>query len=101
MEFEDGRVLARTMTGELVAPNRILFAADDLPEGAELVLENRGIRFAPYVLIVAPRPGARRFRFRCADESTIAPDGRILDVIHLRWHALPAAVIRIHVHRGG
>ena len=82
-EFDDGETSTRTMHARLVGHDRIVLAADDMPRGAELQLEERGFRFRPYVLRVPFR--GLRLRVRCDDHCWLDERGLLHDEIEMRF----------------
>lgn len=82
-DFDDGETSTRTMRARLVGPDRIAIAADDMPRGAELQLEERGFRFRPYLLEVPV--GRTRVRVRCDDRCRLDEQGVLHDEIEMRF----------------
>ena len=88
-EFEDGRSIVRRYYCELVEPTRVHVTGDDMPDGAELRLEEGGYRIAPYRLAVPVGPV--RFTLRCRDSATPLPGGGVHGRIEMSWLGLPVA----------
>ena len=95
MEFASGRVLARKMFSELVAPDRLHVTADDMPLGADILLHSKGFRFTPYYILVAARDGGRVHRLRCLDECLLDEAGFLHDTIRMYYCGVPVATMRI------
>ena len=62
---------------------------DDLPDGAELRLEEGGYRIAPYRLAVPVGPV--RFTMLCRDSAVTLPDGGLRGTIEMSWLRIPVA----------
>ena len=97
MEFENGRTDERSMEARMVAPDRIRSTAPDMPDGLELILEERGFRFEPYRLAV--RVGPLPVRLRCRDRCRLDADGVLHDHIRLAVWRLPVGEIRMQLRR--
>jgi hypothetical protein len=91
--FSSGEVIDRKMHAELVAPDRIRVTADDMPEGADVLLHESGFRFTPYDIVVRHR--GLTLRVRCLDENTVDRDGFIHDLVRIYFFGFPVAVMRI------
>jgi hypothetical protein len=97
-EFEDGETSTRTMRAELVAADRIVTSADDMPGGTELQLEERGWRFRPYVLKIPVGP--LRIRVRCRDRCWLDDRGVLHDEIEVRFMGARIARITMELSCG-
>ena len=93
--FASGRVLRRKMFAELVAADRIHVTADDMPLGADILLNETGFRFTPDYALRAPRVGARVYQLRCWDECRLDAEGFIHDTIKMRYWGFPIATMRM------
>jgi hypothetical protein len=95
-----GHVERRRRFFQVVEPDRIHVTADDVPDGADLLLEEGGYRITPYRFVVPIGP--LRFRLRCREEHRLEEDGTIVDTMRLSWLGLPIArvTIRARADRG-
>jgi hypothetical protein len=89
MEFRSGRVEERLRFAHLVDPSHIHVTADDMPDGADLRLDEDGVRMAPFRLAVPVGP--IRFVVRCHPQARVEPDGTLVYDVPVRWHGLPVA----------
>jgi uncharacterized protein DUF998 len=87
--FSDGHVEERRRIAHIIDPAHIHVSADDMPGGAEIVVDEAGYRIAPYRVLVPVGPV--HLRVRCRDESHIEPDGTLVQVTRARWLGLPVA----------
>jgi hypothetical protein len=94
-ELGDGRVMVRRYYCELVGEDRVHVTGDDLPDGAELQLEEGGYRIAPYRVAVPVGPA--RFTVLCRDSATALPDGGVKDTIEMSWLRIPVAPLSADV----
>jgi hypothetical protein len=83
----------RHMWMEQVAADRVHATADDIPLGAELELLPDGFRFRRFRSWLRYR--GVRFRFGCASETRVAPDGALRTMIHLDLWRIPVATLRL------
>jgi hypothetical protein len=97
--FGDGRVEARRRFCQLVAPDRIHVTADDMPDGAEVALGERGFRIGPFWLTVPLGP--LRWPLRCREQSRFERDGTFVETFHLRSLGLPAGRMTFRVRPEG
>ena len=88
-ELGGGRVMVRRYYCELVADDRVHVTGDDLPDGAELRLEDGGYRIAPYRLSVPVGPA--RFTMVCRDSAVPLPGGGVRGTIEMSWLRIPVA----------
>ena len=74
----DGRAQRRTMYCELVDDDRVALTGGDLPDGAEVRLEEGGFRVVPFRMYfpLGPLP----VPIRCHDRSYVEADGTLVNV---------------------
>ncbi len=94
-EFSSKDVIARKMFVEIVSPERLHVIADDMPLGADIILQEKGFRFTPYYIWSYYR--GRRWRLRCIDENLIDESGTIHDTIKMFFFGFPVATMRLTV----
>jgi hypothetical protein len=87
------------MHAEMVAPDRARVVADDMPGGAELLLEENGYRVVPRRYRYAFPLGPVRFTMRCRDEVKLCEGGELEWTIRFSWLGIPAGVLRGRVRR--
>lgn len=92
-EFSSGMVVEGKMFAELVAPDRVHVTADHMPEGADILLSERGFRFTPYYALV--NYGGKLWRLRCRDECLMDADGLMYDTVRMSFWGLPVATMRL------
>jgi hypothetical protein len=95
MEFASGRLLERRMFAALVASDRIHITADDMPQGADILLQAGGFRFTPYYILGACKDGGRLYWLKCLDECTVDDGGFVHDTICMYYWGMPVATMRI------
>ncbi len=93
MEFLSGWVYERKMFAELVAPDRIHVTADDMPLGADILLNDRGFHFTPYHAWGSFN--GRRYRMRFTADCVLDESGKIHDTIRMRYRGFPVATMFI------
>jgi hypothetical membrane protein len=93
--FTSGFAIERRMFGELVGPERVRIVADDMPGGAEIVIEEGGYRVYPYKYSYPIGPV--RFNLRCRDEVRKREGGELEWTIRFSWLGIPAGVLRGYV----
>jgi hypothetical protein len=79
---------------QFVTPQHIHVTAEDLPNGADVLLDEDGYRVAPFTMLIPVGP--LRLPLRCHEHGRM--DGRTLvDTVELRFLGLPAgrAVMRV------
>jgi hypothetical protein len=76
----------------LVAPDRVRVTADELLDGAEILLEEEGYRIAPYR--VAVPVGPVHFGVTVRDTSTVK-DGTLVNRMRVSWFGLPVARVEL------
>jgi hypothetical protein len=94
-EFKSGFAIQRRMFGELIGPERVRIVADDMPGGAEIVVEEGGYRVYPYKYSYPLGPV--RFTMRCRDEVRKREGGELEWTIRFSWLGIPAGVLRGYV----
>ena len=87
--LSNGRVEERLRYARFTDPSHIHVTAGDMPDGADVTVDEDGYRIAPY-RVLAPI-GPARFMLESRDQATIEPDGTLHYVARLRWHGLPVA----------
>ena len=87
--LRNGRVEERVRYARLLDPTHIHVTSDDMPDGANILVDEQGYRIAPYKVIVPIGP--LRLVFTCHDSARIEPDGSLTYEVYLRWHGLPVA----------
>ncbi|MDQ3933999.1 MAG: DUF998 domain-containing protein [Actinomycetota bacterium] len=92
--FDNGYAIQRRMHAEMLAPDRARVVADDMPGGAELLLEEDGYRVVPARYRYAFPVGPVRFTLRCRDEVRVCEGGELLWTIRFSWLGIPAGVLR-------
>jgi hypothetical protein len=85
--LSNGRVEERIRYARFIDPSHIHVTAGDMPDGAEVIIDEDGYRIAPY-RVLAPI-GPARLMLESRDQATIQPDGTLRYVARLRWHGLP------------
>jgi hypothetical protein len=91
--FGDGHVEQRATYCEFVGEDRVRLTASDLPDGAEVRLEENGFRIHDFR--VAYPIGPVPLLVRCRDRSTVAPDGTFTNVIDVRALGVPIPLARV------
>jgi hypothetical protein len=89
--FAGGRVEERVRFAHIVSPTRIHVSGDDMPDGADVVVDEDGYRVAPYRILVPVGP--LRFIVTCRDEGRLEDDGTLRYVVRVAWHGLPVAEV--------
>jgi len=87
--LSNGRVEERLRYARFVDPSHIHVSSDDMPDGAEVTIDEDGYRSAPY-RVLAP-VGPLRFILRSRDQATVESDGTLFYIARLSWHGLPVA----------
>jgi hypothetical protein len=95
--FGDGRSQRRQIYGEFVAADHLRMTAGDLPDGADVWLEEGGYRVTPFRMAfpLGPLP----VLIRCHDISRVEPDGTLLNTFDARdlVFGLPLARVTFRV----
>jgi hypothetical protein len=94
--LSNGRVEERLRYARFTDPSHIHVTSDDMPDGAEVTIDEDGYRVAPY-RVLAP-VGPARFMLTSRDQATIEPDGTLHYVARLRWHGVPVAQLDMRAH---
>lgn len=94
-EFSSGKIIEREMFAELTAPDRVRITADDMPEGAEIILHEKGFRFMPYYIL--GDFGGRKWRLRCVDDNHLDENGVIHDKIEMFYFGMCVARMNLTV----
>jgi hypothetical protein len=94
--LSNGRVEERLRYARFTDPSHIHVTSDDMPDGADVTVDEDGYRIAPYRVLVPVGPA--RFMLRSRDQATIEPDGTLHYVAQLRWHGLPVASLDMRAH---
>ena len=94
-EFSSGKVMARKMFAEVIAPDRLHVTADDMPLGADIILHEKGFRFTPYYVL--GDYGGRKWRMRCVDENQLDENGVIHDRIEMFFFGVRVATMKLVV----
>jgi hypothetical protein len=81
--FPDGAVQRRWMHARQITPDRVKLVADDMPNGAEVRVHDRGFEFTPYLIRVRVG-GPLHVPVRHLDTVRLADDGEMIDTIELR-----------------
>lgn len=89
IEMGGSTLMVRRYFCELVGSDRVRVTGDDLPEGAELRLEEGGYRIAPYKVAVPVGPVT--FMLRCRDSAEPLPGGGVMGTIEMSWLRMPVA----------
>ncbi len=91
--LSNGRVEERLRYARFVDPSHIHVSSDDMPDGAEVTIDEQGYRVAPY-RVLAP-VGPVRFMLASRDDARVEPDGTLVYVLRLSWHGLPVARVEM------
>jgi hypothetical protein len=95
--FGEGRSQKRTTYGEFVSAERLRITAGDLPDGAEVLIEDEGYRMRPFRMTfpLGPLPLLMRVR----DESWVDGDGTFVNVFDAETviFAIPLARLTFRV----
>jgi hypothetical protein len=90
--FGDGRSQRRETYCEFVADDHVRLTAGDLPDGADVWLEDEGYRTMPFRLAfpLGPLP----VLLRCHDISRVEDDGTLVNEFEVRAVGIPVPVAR-------
>ena len=91
--YGHGRVQRRRMYCEFVSDDRVLITAGDLPEGAEVLIEEDGFRMMPFRMSFPIGPVGVPIRVH--DVSYVEPDGTLANVFEARTLVLGLRVARV------
>lgn len=91
--FADGRVQRRHMFCEFVADDHVRLTAGDLPDGADVWLEDDGFRISPFRMTfpIGPLP----LLVWCHDRSHVERDGTFVNIFDVRSPALRLPLARV------
>ena len=95
-EFSSGKIIERNMFAELVASDRAHITADDMPQGADIILDEKGFSFTPYYIL--GDFGGRKWQIRCLDDNRIDENGVIHDKIKMFYFGLRVAEMNLTVN---
>ena len=100
-QFGNGETLRRRMFVVHVSPTVLHVTADDMPLGADIILNAHGFRFSPYQ-ILALRWG-RRWRLRCNDVNVVDEAGVVHDRIRFYFAGILVGTLTLKstVRRSG
>jgi len=87
--------VTRTTFLQWVAPLRLHMTCDDVPGGADILLHERGFRFAPY-LFRSPLAGGH-LTVRCRDEVRLDEDGALHDEIRMSYVGIHLATMSMRI----
>lgn len=87
--FAGGYVQRFVYFCEFRDPTHVHATASELPDGADLTIDDDGYRLAPFRLAVPVGP--LRFTFHCREQPLRQTDGTIVDTITATWLGLPIA----------
>jgi hypothetical membrane protein len=87
--LSSGRVEERVRFARFVDPSHIHVTSDDMPDGADITVDEQGYRIAPYRVLVGVGP--LRLMMTSRDEASVESDGTLRYVARLSWHGLPVA----------
>lgn len=96
-EFSSGDVMARTMFIEVTGSERLHVTADDMPLGADIILQEKGFYFTSY--LIWPHYKGRRWHLQCIDENLIDDNGTINDTIKMFFRGFPVATMHLVIRR--
>jgi hypothetical protein len=74
---------------EFLDPSHVHITAAELPDGADLTLDQNGYQLKPFRL--AFPVGPVRFTYHCREEPRVASDGTIIDTITATYLRIPIA----------
>ncbi len=94
-EFSSGKTIRRKMFAELVADDKVHITADDMPQGADIFLYEKGFSFTPYYIL--GDFGGRKWKLRCLDENKIDDDEIVHDKIEMFYFGVRVAEMRLTV----
>jgi len=96
MRFGDGRVQGRSTYCEFVSDDRVRLTAGDLPDGADVAIEEGGYRIAPFRMAfpIGPFP----LYIRVSDVSYFEDDGTFANVFEARGLVIGLPLARLIFH---
>jgi len=95
--FERGGEIRRTQFMERVGVGRYRATADDMPLGADVVIDGRSYRYEPYRSWTRFR--GRMVRVRAREDGTLLENGSIEGVIWVWWHGVPLSRTPLRLRR--
>jgi hypothetical protein len=95
--FAKGGEIRRTQFMERVGVGRYRATADDMPLGADVVVEGRQYRYEPYRSWMRFR--GRMVRVRAREDGSLLEDGSIEGVILVWWRGIPLSRTPLHLRR--
>jgi hypothetical protein len=96
VRFADGRALRRRTFCEFVDGDRVRLTAGDLPDGADVRLEEGGYRMEHFRMAFPIGPVPLYMRVR--EQSYVEPDGTFANVFEARWLVLGLPLARLVFH---
>ena len=94
--FEHGWSEHRRRFCQFVTPERLRVTSDDLPNGAEAVLDDEGYRIAPFTILIPVGPVKVPLR---VSESGRMEGDTFVETLTLRFLGLPAGTVTMRVRR--
>ena len=85
-QFSSGDAMNRRMFVRRTSHDRLHVTADDMPLGADILLEATGFSFTPYY-VESPYRG-RRWRLRCVDDCKLDENGVVHDMNKMYFHGI-------------
>jgi hypothetical protein len=95
--FERGGEIRRTQFMERVGVGRYRATADDMPLGADVVVDGRLYRYETYRSWTCFR--GRMVRVRAREDGALLEDGSIEGVIRVWWHGIPLSRTALRLRR--
>jgi hypothetical protein len=95
--FARGGEIRRTQFMERVGVGRYRATADDMPLGADVVVDGRRYRYEPYRSWMRLR--GRMVRVRAREDGSLLEDGSIEGVILVWWHGIPLSRTPLRLRR--
>jgi len=91
--LSSGRVEERVRFARFTDPCHIHVSSDDMPDGADVTIDEAGYRVAPYRVHVPVGP--LRFTVRSHDEARVDADGTLRYACNVSWLGLPVARVEM------
>jgi hypothetical protein len=95
--FARGGEIRRTQFMERVGVGRYRATADDMPLGADVVVDDRRYRYEPYRSWTRFR--GRMVRVKAREDGVLLEDGSIEGVILVWWHGVPLSRTPLRLRR--
>ena len=92
-EFGSGNAMNRRMFVQVTNHDRLHVTADDMPLGADILLEATGFSFTPYCVESLYR--GRRWRLRCVDSCRLDENGVVHDVNKMYFHGIRVCTMNL------